>query len=473
MSATALLFVIGYLAGCVMAFARHPIFGLATYVLTLFIHPPSRWWGQGILLSVRWSLFAAAVTLIAIIVSKERRKHVLSLQSHGAFVGLMIFNVYLIVQSLWALDQTAHAEMISYYIKFALGMVLIYLSVDSEKHLKIFLWAHVLGCAYFGWIAFTTYEGGRFEGFGGPGLGEANAGALTIVTGIYCAAAIFLMSDWRTRGGLFLVIPLLVNALVTTISRSGFLSMGAGGIVYNIFTPPKYRRQVRFLSVLAAILFIGMTNPTYWMRIASITHAGEEVEGVDTGSGRLVIISSQFKMFAAHPLGCGHACTEFLSPSYMDESMLDGVEGGGKARASHNTFMTMLVDHGIVGAAAYILLGLWILKNLWKLAKHYKKREGVLPTVFPSIAGILGAMTVGDLFVSYIYFEVRIWFLTIMMVMLSLAAREVQEEALLPAAEPSAPAKPKRWVKKPRYPVRPRAKPGAAATPAVPRREGD
>jgi len=70
MSLTALVFVLAFGAGSLLAFARHPIFGLMTYIGVFYVHPPSRWWGQGLLFDVRWSLLAAAVTLLAMLVRK-------------------------------------------------------------------------------------------------------------------------------------------------------------------------------------------------------------------------------------------------------------------------------------------------------------------------------------------------------------------------------------------------------------------
>jgi hypothetical protein len=164
-----------------------------------------------------------------------------------------------------------------------------------------------------------------------------------------------------------------------------------------------------------------LTNAVYWSRIETIKYRGQEVEGRDTGSGRLVIIERQLQMSKAHPLGCGHMCTTVLSPSYMDASMLSG-----GARASHNTFMSMLVDHGIPGAAFYLAMLLWILRSVRLLAARLKDDDDFLATVFPAVAGVLGAITVGDMFVQYMKFEARFWFLGLLMVLLHFSGDRVR-----------------------------------------------
>ena len=420
MSVTGLLFVVAFLAGCVAAFVRHPVYGLVTYIGVFYLHPPSRWWGQGLLLDVRWSLIAAGVALVAVMVNPPKQPTAPVLRS-GVFWSFVAFILWIALQGFWAKDAEAHADLLSIYLKFLVVMYLFCRCIDSEQALMKVFWAHALGCFYFGWLAYTSYGGGRFEDFGGPGLGEANAAALQMATGVVVNGSLFLASDMRGRLLLFVVIPIVVNGLVTTISRSGFLSAGMAGLVYNLFTPAKYRKRVGLLSVLALVLFALLTNPIYWARIGTLKYKGEEVEGIDTGGGRLVIIEAQWKMFRANPLGCGHMCTTVLSPGYLEEHRLSA-----GARSSHNTFMTMLVDHGIPGGVFYVALLAWVVRSLRKVARNVRGQEGILPIALPAVAAALGAIFIGDLFVQYPKFEARVWFVSLLMVLLHLSAKNTK-----------------------------------------------
>jgi O-antigen ligase len=174
--------------------------------------------------------------------------------------------------------------------------------------------------------------------------------------------------------------------------------------------------------MLAVLLFLIVAGPVFWDRMQSLKHAGEDIEGMDTGGGRLEIIEAQWKMFADYPLGCGAMCTAVLSPGYMAEDLLTGF-GETRVRASHNTFMSFLVEQGIVGAVLYLAILIWIAKRLLALARYYKNSEGFLPTFFPALAAILAAITVGDMFVSYTKFEARIWFIAVLMALTSIAHR--------------------------------------------------
>lgn len=421
MSVTGLLFAAGFAVGCFLAFARHPVYGLITYVAVYYLHPPSRWWGEA-LPDLRWSLLAACVTLVSLWAGKSRVTPA-SIGKEKFWIGLVIFILWLTFQSLWAMDMPMHLELLTVFTKYALLVVLIYKCVDSTRHLKLFLWAHVLGCTYLGWVVFTTYIGGRFEGFGGPDINEANSGALQVVTGIVTAGALFLAGRFKERLVLAGCMPLIVNALVSTMSRSGFLAIGVSGAIYNYLVAVKFRTVVRVMTILAVVLFLVLANPVYWARIASIKYAGEEVEGVDTGAGRLVLIQAQMKMFAAHPWGCGHRCTAVLSRRYLEDKDLTGV-GADRARSSHNTIMSLLVEQGLPGVFLYGAMISWIFRSARKLKQRFRDSGSFLAEVYPAVAASLGAICLGDLFVDYLKAEVRIWFIAILMVLVRLSTAD-------------------------------------------------
>ena len=410
---TAAVFVLSFLAACVMALARHPIYGLMAYVGVFFVNPPARWWGQGFLLNFRWSVIAAVVTFVAILIHKTGPKRESFLRQPIAVLYL-VFVSWLAIQWNWALDPEKQYELLEYYLKYGVAAFLIWRSLDSERNFRLFLWAHVAGCFYFGWLAYTLFEGGRFEQFGGAGVKDANEAALTIGTGALVLGSLMLWVKWREKTILVGMAPFIVNAIVATVSRSGFLALVMGGLTFNFLTPPKYRKWVVSMSILAGVLLLMLTTQEYWSRVETITYRGQEVEGVDTGAGRLEIIAGQFQMFRAHPLGCGHACTAILSPQYLSGEHLTDASG---VRASHNTFMSMLVEHGAPGAAIYLIMLILIAKRVQMLFSRIRHTPGFVAAMLPAVAGSLAAIFVADMFVPYMRFEVRIWFICLLLVL--------------------------------------------------------
>lgn len=405
--------VIGlFLIGSLFALARHPIYGLMTYIAFFYLSPPDRWWGQGFLAEVRWSLAAAAVTLASILIHSSKMS-ARPFVDKSLMSGLILFAVWIGIQSAWAIDEPMHSQLFSMYAKFPIIIYMIWRCVDSDRHMRYFLWVHVLGCLYFAWIAFTTYQGGRFEGFGGPGLDDANAGALALVTGLMVAAALFFAVGKIEKSVLFFAAPLILNAIVSTISRSGFLAIVVGGAIFNYAAPRNLRRLVRLFSVAGIVLMLALTTDAYWERIASIKYAGADIEGVDTGGGRVEQIYAQMRMFSDHPMGCGHRCTADLSRFYLDEKFLDA----SGARSSHNTIMTIAVEQGIPGILCFLALLSWLVRRLLVARQKYRDMDTFNARVFPGVAAALGAIFVGDFFVDYLKFEIRFWLLALLAVL--------------------------------------------------------
>jgi len=415
---------------------------LLAYVTAYFVHPPSLWWGYAVP-DLRWSLLAAVITLIAVVIHRNKLPS-RPLFRDGVFVGLALFVAWLGIQSYWSLEQTAHAELVNYFAKYLIAVGLIYKSIGNDNHLKMFLWAHFVGCFYFGWNAFFMYDGGRFEDFAGPGFADANQIGLQAVAGIFAAAGLFVAGKFWERVAIILLVPFVVNGLITTVSRSSFLAFFVGGIVFALFSPRKYRTHVIVLGVIGLIGFAALSHDQYWDRMSSIKHAGQQVQGVDTGSRRLVVWKAQTRMFSDHPLGCGHRCTATLSPYYLDDEYLTGPPEN-RARSSHNTYLTLLVEQGVVGGVFALLLVLWLMRTSLKLKKRVPNHETVLLCVYPSALAILSAILVADVFVDHLKMEVRMWYIAVLLVVMNLAKRSSTKAASKLSAK-APPEKQSRWT---------------------------
>src|SRR6185437_5212882 len=94
---------------------------------------------------------------------------------------------------------------------------------------------------------------------------------------------------------------------------------------------------------------------------------------------------------------------------------------------------TMLVDHGVVGAALYIAWILWTLFTLRAAARLARGQDGFAACVLPALAGVMVAIIVGDLFVQYPILEARIWFTSLLISYRFLLESRVAVEGNSPA----------------------------------------
>ena len=409
MGITGIVFTLGFFATLVMSFTRHPRYGLYAYLAAFYVHPPSRWWGAS-LPDLRWSLLAAAVTLIALWKAKAKDERI-SWSSTTPGKTLILFTIWIWIQSAWALDSQMHSELAVLYTKYIVLFYLIYKICDSPEEIERFLLAHVVGCFYLGYLAFSQPVSGRLEGVGGPGIDEANALAMQLATAVMCGA-MFVLSD---RGPKLYVsifsMAFILNGIVLCGSRGAFLSVIAGGLVLHFMKPKAHRVLFYALSTLGLMLFLIVANESFWQRISTIGAAVNHDEQMDNSAeSRFVIVEAQTRMAAKYPMGTGHRGTEILSREYIDEKYLtkraDGTPG---ARASHNTFMTALVEQGIPGAIVFVIFTWWSIK-----AARQLKRASLdfPPKTIASIAAISGALMVvliAGIFVDYLKAEVQIW----------------------------------------------------------------
>ena len=161
-----------------------------------------------------------------------------------------------------------------------------------------------------------------------------------------------------------------------------------------------------------------MTNPYYWARMASIEKAAVEGNSkTDYSAGRIVLMNAQLKMAKdLNFLGGGHRATALLSPQYLDDRYLTG-KGEHRARSSHNTYLSLLVEHGIPGLGLWLLLDLWIFFAVYKLWRRLRWTTGLLAVIPPLLGGIFLALLVAGQFVDYLILEIRFWFLALTIVM--------------------------------------------------------
>ena len=107
MTATSLAFCLAFAAGAFLALGKHPIFGLVTYVGAFYLSPADRWWGEGPIAEVRWSLLAAALTLLSMLIHK-RKVHSATFWRRPPVAAMLLFVGWLVLQQAWALDRDEH-----------------------------------------------------------------------------------------------------------------------------------------------------------------------------------------------------------------------------------------------------------------------------------------------------------------------------------------------------------------------------
>ncbi len=420
MSLTAIAFLILFAVGCLAALVRRPIYGLYLYIADFYLHPPSRWWGAE-LPAIRWSLAAALVTILAIFIHRNNSARNYSWTESGIAKVLMLYVAWMWLQWPWVLSPL-QLEGTILYTKYLLLFYLMYTLIESEEDLQSFCIAHVIGCAFLGWLIFVSPNTGRLESVGGPGIKNANTLGMHIGTGIIFAGFLLLtLKGWK-RWGILVAIPFLVNGLFQTQTRGAFVGIFLAGIAAVLLKPRSINKRFYVAMIAGLVAGLYFASETLVSRLSTMEAAFDEsAEWDNSAASRVAIASAQLEMFVDHPLGVGHQGTAHLSQDYIDERYL--VQST-KKRSSHNTILTVLVDQGIPGIVLFVILAAMVLRILSRL--KFLDRNG-LPTTLGATRAMLGAALVSILgagmFAQYFKAEVMIWTLALLAILWRLSGR--------------------------------------------------
>ena len=408
-------FVLFFLACCVLAFARHPLYGLVLYLTVFFVHPPSRWWGA-MLPDLRWSFIAGAVAMAAVVVHQKKL-------DYGArpwyrtvpAVVLLVFVTWFWIQNIWALYPTSHFDAAVQYTKYVVAFFFIYRLATGPREASDILLILVAGCAFLGALCFYVGRsfGARLDGVGGPGLDDANSLGMYLAAGLAIGAVLVLtMKGWR-RAAVFAALPVILNGLFFTGSRGAFLGALAGGAVVFLLCPPQRKWTFWGCAFLGAVAVVILVDDKFVDRMLTIRSAVEAQEPMDgSAESRLVLLEAQVKMAARYPHGAGFRGTAAMSRNYLDDVWLSrsGSDPEQWGRSSHNTFMTALVEQGILGAVLYVWLCVWAVVIVGRLKSLQRRRVSVEQTgpAIACCAGLAVVWTAGH-FTDYAQTEVQIW----------------------------------------------------------------
>jgi hypothetical protein len=432
MSLTTIAFLIAFFGGIAMCIWRGPVWGLYTYLGAFYLHPPSRWWGQA-LPDLRWSLFAATVTLACVLFHKRNSAREPFL-AHGLTWIIILYVLWMWVQLPWVISPDQLTGVVL-FTKYILLLYLIYEVVDSQERIRDFLVAHLIGCFYLGYLALVATGGGRLEGVGGPGINDSNTMSMHLCTAVIIGSMLLMTEKgWRFWAA-FASIPLCLNGMVQGGSRGALIGMVAGGLVLFWLKPPTYRKQFLAFGALGAVLFSILANDVFIARMSTLQAITDDDKQLDNSAeSRIVVAKAELQMFIDHPFGAGHAGTAALSPDYMAREWLAADLTNPLAqprRSSHNTFTSIMVDQGIPGLVLLFSLLVWV----YRACGDVTRRSNHVPEMWGYGAAIAGGLTVAVVagqFAPYLKAEVQFWLLGLLMCMRSLTPKRLAQKVASP-----------------------------------------
>ncbi len=341
----------------IKAFER-PAWGIAYYMLNFFAQPQYWSWGAPLPIGMRWSLTAALVLLIAMLMfGSEREFHKDPARTRTSIFAILIAVNGFLVHSSFAYYPEGSWPVYVEMAKFIVLYFVIVQSIQSQQDFKIFIWCFVLGVFYWGvegrFLGTLRIDRGRLEGFGGPGCDASNELSSIMVALLPVIVGAVMLFKGRPRWIPVASALLGLNVLLMTQSRGGFMGLIAGAVVLPLIASGRARKlAIRgfAVSTLAVVLLAG--NPQILIRFmttfASEDSMGQSVDdriAFENKESRKAFWRIGRQIIAAYPLGSGgdtfryergiryikRAQTRYMNESvhqgYIDEAMDWGVQG--------------------------------------------------------------------------------------------------------------------------------------------------
>jgi O-antigen ligase len=221
-----------------------------------------------------------------------------------------------------------------------------------------------------------------------------------------------------SRLALWFGAPVLFAALVLSYSRASLLNLFAA-LAALLYLERARIRIGRLLAIAASCVAAGALAAWqlfpeavsgYWLRLVNsqffFTQPGSVL------SGRVATWQTIAAFLAAHPwhaiLGIGYKTLPYTN--FIGQTIV-----------ADNMYLSLLVETGIVGLAAFLLLNFAILRTAWRAARRDDSRASFFGTwIFCFWIGQLFQMLSGDLFTYWRVLPVYFW-------VLAMAARRLRQ----------------------------------------------
>lgn len=397
---------------------KEPVYGLAFFAFIFFVRPETIAYNQLNFLHI--PLVTGLICLISIFISREKLGKPVSSKLIIVFFVFYLWTVISTFNSavvpLWRWSQ-AYFDMLLFC--FLMTRILV-----NKRSVDIFILAILMGALFLSiWGTQQYFLGNyRLEGVGGRRFGSNEFGAIMasiVPFALYKAMgklSFFNQLKYQKMERIFFLsmCAFFFMAIVFTLSRGAFLGLTAGiGVLWW-----RSKKRVRNLVVVLCIVVVVLPflPDSYHHRIESIFSAKTAIsqsadledirENIADGAivGRLTFWSAALEMFSDHPLfGVGLQNFELLTPVYIE---------GSKNKDTHNTYLKILAELGIVGFCLFSAMVIITFSSLRKTRLTFSGSDHNYIVDYVSVLeASFFAILVSGITSSYNYTEPLYWFM--------------------------------------------------------------
>lgn len=392
---------------------KRPYLGVILWVWISVMNPHSQGWGFA--RSFPFAAIIACVTVVAMLVSKEKK----ALPITPVTIVFMMFVVWMSVTSLFAIHpDDVYTQWIKVYK--IMGMTLVTMMIVKErKHIELMIWTIIISIGYYGVKGglFTIRSGGSDRVWGPEGtfIGGNNEVALAFI--IVIPLMYYLYGRVKTKWARYAFIGailLCALAAIGSYSRGAVLAIAAMAVF--LWLKSNQKLTLGLMLIVAAPLIV-MFMPSQWFdRVDTINTYQED----SSAMGRINAWKMATNLAMARPTGGGF---EIYDAGVFAQYAPDPND----VHAAHSIYFQVLGEHGFLGLFLYLLLGLltwrdgtWIIRNA-ATSPELEWARGLATMLQVSLLGF----AVGGAFLSLLYFDVPYYLMVAMVATRVVVAQEL------------------------------------------------
>ena len=387
------------------------LFLFLLFIISYFLHLTER---IPVLGTIRFDILLASVTLLSALFLNSVKDERFNLQISRRliiFIGYVLLSLPLVT---WP-GSVLRFHLIE-WIKVSMFFVLIVVVVHSVRDLKwviiVFLACQLFRVfeplymhftiGYWGDIAYSQGGVYKLDRLAGSPFDIVNSNQLAWVI-VTIVPYLFYLFGYAGRFGiacLLFIFPLLVYALLLTGSRSGLLCLifTIGAMIW--LSQNRKKAMVIALVIGIPLSVIAVVHMGSNLKVRYLSLIDSEVVGADTVKGRIDGLFSAFNTISNNPLfGNGLGTSAEANHNLI----------GGRAILTHNLYLEVIQETGIIGIILFMMFIIAMLKSLKtahdNLNTQNIKRNELLYRIILSMR----VWIYMDLFYSLSCFGLRSW----------------------------------------------------------------
>ena len=373
---------------------RRPVVGVLMWVWISVMNPHTQGWGFAT--QFPFAQMIAVTTLLSLLFTRAPR----ALPFTALTCALLAFIAWMNITlpfSLFFDESMPHWNKV---MKIMLMTIVCIMLVKSRRDVHALIWVLALSLGYYGVKGgiFTLRSGGgdRVWGPEGTFIGDNNALALALIM-IIPLMHYLLQQEQRRWRRCLLVGAMLLCALAAlgTYSRGALLAIAAMGAFMWLKSSNK---AVMGGVLVCATPLLLLFMPEQWgSRMDSINDYQQDASAM----GRINAWRMAWNLAGDRFFGGGF---EIYEPSVFAAYAPDPLD----IHAAHSIYFQVLGEHGFVGLALYLLLGVVLWRNAGWILRHASPDPALrwAATLAAMIQTSLIGFAVGGAFLSLLYFDV-------------------------------------------------------------------